>query len=393
MRYRIVFYVLIVFLLTSCFRHNETKIITIGIPISISGKYSQESHLMLDGYKLWKDYVNSHGGIKIGMKRYKIEFVVKDDGSDPDKSARITENLISENKVNFLFGPYSSLITLADSTVAEKHKIPMIIAGGASEEIFSRHYEYISGLLPPSKDYFKTAAKMLAYKNFQDEDVALVFGENLFSISVALQGKIWLESNGFTHILPFEYSDYINSLSSVVRDIRSRKIGIVLFAGHINDIKQFVKRSKRISYMPKIAVFTVGTHIFYLSNYLKNFSKNIFFVTPWNKNLNLHSLLFTSSNNYENIFKLRFGYSPDYHSAAATAAGIVLQNAIEQSYSINPKIVQDAILKSNFPTFYGRIKFSKTGQIIKNIDVMEIKGNNAYLVYPLDVAESAITIH
>ncbi len=392
MKYSIVFYLLIVFLLTSCFRHNETKTITVGIPISMSGKYSQESHLMLDGYKLWKDYVNAHGGIKIGTKRYKIEFVVKDDSSDPYKSALITENLISENKVNFLFGPYSSRITLADSAVAEKHKIPMIIAGGASEEIFSRHYEYISGLLPPSKDYFKTAAKMLAYKKFQDENVALVFGEGPFNISVALKGKTWLESNGFTHVSPFEYSDYANSLSGIVRDLRDRKIEIVLFAGHINDIDQFIKRSKRISYMPKIAVFTVGTHIFYLSNYLKNFSKNIFFVTPWNKHLSLRGLLFTSSNNYENIFKMRFGYSPDYHSAAATAAGIVLQNAIEQSHSINPQIVQNAILKSNFPTFYGRIKFSKTGQIIKDINVMEIKGNNAYLVYPLDVAESEITI-
>ncbi len=392
MRCKAFFYLLMLFLLASCSKHSETKTIKIGIPISLTGRYSQESHLILNGYELWKDYVNSHGGIKVGNRKYKIEFVVKDDSSEPYKSAMITENLISENKVNFLFGPYSSFITLADSTVAEKYKIPMIITGGASEVIFSRHNKYISGMLPPSGDYFKAAAKMLAYKNFQDENVALVFGENLFSISVALKGKIWLETSGFTHILPLEYSDYINSLNSVVRKLHDKKIRIVLFAGHINDIKQFIKDSKKISYIPKLIVFTVGTHIFYLSNYLKNFSKNVFIVSPWNENLNIQGILFATLNKYKKIFELKFGYNPDYHCAAATAAGVVLQNAIEQSHSIDPKIVQSAILKSDIPTFYGRIKFSKTGQIVKDVYVMEIKSNNAYLVYPLDAAESKIII-
>ena len=392
MRCKAFFYLLILFLLASCSKHSETKTIKIGIPISLSGRYSQESHLILNGYELWKDYVNSHGGIKVGNRKYKVEFVVKDDSSKPYKSAMITENLISESKVNFLFGPYSSLITLADSVVAEKYKIPMIIAGGASEEIFNRHYKYISGMLPPSGDYFKAAAEMLAYKNFQDENTALVFGENPFSISVAAKGRIWLESNGFTHIFPFEYSYYVNSLNNVVRDLHNRKIEIVLFAGHINDIKQFIKDSKKISYIPKLIVFTVGTHIFYLSNYLKNFSKNVFLVSPWNKNPNMQGILFDTLNKYKKIFELKFGYNPDYHCAAATAAGIVLQNAIERSHSINPKLVQNAILRSNFPTFYGRIKFSKTGQIIKDIYVMEIKGNNVYIVYPIDAAESKITI-
>ena len=89
--------------------------------------------------------INKSGGIKVGDKSYKIEIKFYDDKSSPSESAKLIEKLITEDKVNFLLGPYSSGVTIPDSIVAQRYKIPMVEGGGASGKIFSRNNPFIFG--------------------------------------------------------------------------------------------------------------------------------------------------------------------------------------------------------------------------------------------------------
>src|SRR3954469_12984098 len=113
--------------------------IRIGASISLTGKDARTGKELQQGYKLWEEQVNAKGGV-LGRK---VEFVIYDDQSEPETSAKLYEKLISEDKVDLIIGPYSSPTTIPASTVTEKHHYPMIVSGASATDIFNRGYTYV----------------------------------------------------------------------------------------------------------------------------------------------------------------------------------------------------------------------------------------------------------
>ncbi|RJQ41034.1 MAG: hypothetical protein C4550_02560 [Nitrospiraceae bacterium] len=83
--------------------------IKIGVSLGLTGKYSEMSNMQMKGFRLWEKEVNERGGI---LDR-KVEVLIRDDRSDPQTAKSIYEQLILKDKVDFVFGPYSSGITEA----------------------------------------------------------------------------------------------------------------------------------------------------------------------------------------------------------------------------------------------------------------------------------------
>ena len=111
-----------IFILTSSMAFAQ-EVIKIGASVSMTGAQSRFGNMVKNGYELWKDAVNEKGGITVGATKYKVAITYYDDQSDPQVSAKLTEKLITEEKVQFLLGPYSSGITLATSAIAEKYNM------------------------------------------------------------------------------------------------------------------------------------------------------------------------------------------------------------------------------------------------------------------------------
>ncbi|MDQ7083196.1 MAG: ABC transporter substrate-binding protein [Aquificota bacterium] len=84
------------------------EVLRLGAAVSFTGKYAKEGELLRRGYELWKEKVNSMGGIKVGNKRYRVEIVYYDDQSDPKTTAKLVEKLIVEDGIKFILGPYGS---------------------------------------------------------------------------------------------------------------------------------------------------------------------------------------------------------------------------------------------------------------------------------------------
>lgn len=99
---------------------NKTSLL-IGFPVSLTGANADSGKLMRDAYQFWADTVNAKGGLKVGDKSLKIQLKYYDDESNANTSATIAQKLISEDKVDFLLGPYASANNLTVQTVAEKN--------------------------------------------------------------------------------------------------------------------------------------------------------------------------------------------------------------------------------------------------------------------------------
>ena len=129
---------------------STSNTLLFGAPISLTGSTSTEGKLTLEWYQLWAKQVNAHGGIKVGNTTYQVQLKYYDDGSSPTKSAQLTQQLVTTDKVNFLLGPYGTSATLQDEAIAEQYKIPMVEGNGAAKAIFSKGFHYIFGVLSPA---------------------------------------------------------------------------------------------------------------------------------------------------------------------------------------------------------------------------------------------------
>ena len=199
MFYRKLFLMLASFLLVFAFSFSAyaENVIKLGSAISFTGAKSRTGKLYVDSYKFAVNKVNEMGGVNVNGKNYKFELVFYDDKSEPTESARLVEKLITVDKVDFLLGPYSSGITIPNSIVARRYRIPMIEAGGASSKIFNKGNEYIFGMLPRAEDYFRSTLEFLTEQDPKPNKIAILYADDKFDVSVGEGAKAAAEEMGF----------------------------------------------------------------------------------------------------------------------------------------------------------------------------------------------------
>ncbi len=123
--------------------------ILVGATVAVTGPASAEVGHFKKMMELWAETINTKGGVMLKEygKRLPIKMVVYDDTSKPPDSIRLYEKLVTEDRVHVLLGPYSSPITVAASTVAEKHGIPMLALEANSTGIFKRGFKWLVGVI------------------------------------------------------------------------------------------------------------------------------------------------------------------------------------------------------------------------------------------------------
>jgi len=123
--------------------------IVVGATLALTGPFSDEVAPFKKFMELWAEQINAQGGIMLREygKRLPIKFIVYDDTSKPPVSQASYEKLVTVDKVHLLLGPYSSPITVAASTVADKHKIPFIALEANSTAIFTRGFQWLVGVI------------------------------------------------------------------------------------------------------------------------------------------------------------------------------------------------------------------------------------------------------
>ena len=136
--------------------------IELGASVQLTGQFANTGRYYGDAYQFAVDKINAAGGVKVDNSREKLSLKILDSQSDVNLSVRQYVQLVSQDKINFLLGPFASDFALADSAISEKYNVPMIQGGGASDQIFSRGYKFIFGTLPPATDYFQSTIDLMS---------------------------------------------------------------------------------------------------------------------------------------------------------------------------------------------------------------------------------------
>jgi len=360
----------------------SAKVIKLGCAISFTGGKSRTGKLYRDSYNMAVKKINNSGGIKVGNTTYSLKIVYYDDKSNPTESSRLVEKLINEDKVNFLLGPYSSGITIPNSIVAQRYRIPMVEGGGASGKIFSRGNKFIFGTLPPAGQYFESTLEMLKTFSPAPKTIAIVYSDDKFDISVGKGTKKLAEKMGFNIVLFEKYAEGASDFTSILTKIKSLKADVVLVAGHTQEALNFTQQEKELNVCPKLVSMTVGPSEADFRKSLGKDAEYIYGVASWSPQMNFTGYLFKDTKTFVSLFKKNYKYDPDYHNASAIAGIAVFKNAIERANTLDPMKVRDAIAATSLNTIYGHVKFSPNGQIMGTSVALQIQGGNVYQVYP-----------
>jgi branched-chain amino acid transport system substrate-binding protein len=290
--------------------------------------------------------------------------------------------LLTQDKVNFLLGPFSSNDALDDSSVAEKYQVPMVQGGGASTQIFSRGYKYVFGTLPPADDYFSSTIQMLGKLTPKAKTVALVAADDSFDVSVAKGTRKLLKDAGLDLTVDKQFRENNAEFSSILSLTKSANPDVILWAGHEGEALSFIRQSKSLDVNPKLLYsFTVGVPTADFRKALGKDAEYAFGMTPWLPDKSLKDDWFGDAEQFDKEYQARFKYAPDYHAASAAADVEAFAKAIAAAGSLDPKKVRDELAKVDFHSLYGRVKFQENGQISLPQTVIQIQDGKLVPIY------------
>lgn len=363
--------------------------IVFGAAVSLTGRESKEGHLTQEGYDFWKDWINAHGGMTVGGKRYTVAIKYYDDEDNPQTSARLVEKLIDEDHVNFILGPYGSSSSFTTAAVVERKKVPMVEGNGAAESIFNQGYKYTFAVLAPARRYLEGIVDMAAHLQPPAKTLAVTSANDAFSVEVAQGAVNFANGHGVKVVYQAKYPVDTTDVSSVVSAIKAANPDVILNAGHLTDALLMHKGLKEQNVVAKVYGYSVGPDTPDFRDSLGRDANYVFGAAQWSTTAKYHGAagFIPSSAEYTKEFKAKFGHDPDYHNAESTAGCLAFQYAIERAGSLDPQKVRDALASLDVVTFYGLLKFDSRGlNVFKPMVVNQIQNGRLVTVWPAGVA-------
>ena len=364
---------------------GQTKQITLGAAVQLTGTQANTGRYYRDGYNIAIEQINKKGGVTVGGQKYQLALKLYDNQSDVNLGVRQYVQLVTQDKVSFLLGPFSSNDALDDSSVAEKYQVPMVQGGGASTQIFSRGYKYIFGTLPPADDYFASTINMMQKIEPKPKTVALISADDSFDVSVAKGTRKLIEKSGLQMALDQQYSERSADFSSLLSLTKSKDPDVILWSGHEPEALNFIRQAKSLGVNPKVLYsFTVGVPTADFRKALGKDAEYAFGMTPWLPEKELKDDYFGDAEQFAKAYQEQFKYQPDYHAASAAADVETFAKALEAAGTLDKDKARDAIAKVDFKCLYGHVKFQPNGQINLPQTVIQIQDGKVVPIYAED---------
>lgn len=361
---------------------NATPI-KIGISLSLTGDFSADGQGFQQGYQLWADTVNKNGGL-LGRQ---VQLDIVSDASSPDQVQTNYEKLITVDKVDLVFGPYSSLLTKPASVVADRYGYAMVEGAGGAPSVFNRGLKNVFDVSSPilfNLDSFGQYLLSLPADQ-RPASVAYATEDDPFTQPQVDRLKDTMEKAGiktaFYQVYPAETTDY----NPIADKIIASKADVVVAGVFLPDLTAFMQRFKQQHYNPKAMIATTGPDLG--DDFLKAVGG------PGNAEGIMIGNLWSATANYPGNADMVKAYIAQYGGTAdgmngdvaeGYAVGQVVQQVVEKIKSIdNAKILDELHSGSTYTSVQGPVKFDDVGENILAVSLLfQWQGGKFLIVYP-----------
>ena len=343
---------------------SADDVIRFGAPLPITGPLAPEAVKQQQGYDLWAEQANKAGGITVGGKKYRVEIVYADYQSNTPRAVQATEQMITQDNVNFLFGAFGSGAAKAASTISEKYKVPTLAATASSSQVYDQGYKYLFGTFTPNDTLTTPLTQIIKAKAPDVKKIAILARNDLFPLAIAQEMEKSAKANGIEVAYFEKYA--INTLdhSASLSQIKSLAPQWIFVTGYINDL--LLIRKQMVDQQMKAAVVTMiaGPAYQEFIDAAGQSAENISSAAWWHPAEQYAGKdIFGQTSNFVKLFRAKYNSDPDYGQASAALCGALFQLAIERAGSLDRDKVRDELARMDVVTFFGPVKFGANGQI------------------------------
>jgi len=359
-------------------------VIRFGAPLPLTGPLAPEGIKQQQGYDLWAEQANKAGGITVGGKKYKVEIVYADYQSNTPRAVQTTEQMITQDNINFLFGAFGSGAAKAASTVSEKYKVPTIAAAASSSQVYDQGYKYLFGTFTPNDTLTTPLTQIIKSKAPDVKKVAILARNDLFPLAIAQEMEKSAKANGLDVVYFEKYAIGTLDHSAALSQIKSLSPQWIFITGYINDL--LLVRKQMVDQQMKATVVTMIAGPAY-QDFIASAgqtAENITSASWWHPAEQYDGKdIFGTTSNFVKLFREKYKSEPDYGQASAAVCGALFQMAIERAGSLDREKVRDALAALDVVTFWGPVKFGPNGQI-NSLDppVFQIQGAKPVVLFP-----------
>jgi branched-chain amino acid transport system substrate-binding protein len=358
--------------------------IRIGAPLPLTGALSPEGVKLQQGYELWKDTVNTAGGISVGAAKRPIEIVYYDYQSVTPKAVQLAEKLATDDKVDFMFSPFGSGASKAASTVSERYGIPTLAPTASSSEVYDQGYKNLFGTFTANDTLSEPMADIVKAKTPNVKRVAILARNDLFPLALGQEFDKSAKKRGLEVVYFEKYA--INTLdhASALTEIKAAKPDWIIATGYINDMILIRKQMADLSIKAQIVTMINAPAYQEFIDATGPLADNVTSASWWHPAVRYESKdVFGSAAKYTEMFQKKFNTLPDFTNATGSAVGVVLQMAIEKAGSIDRDKVRETLAKGGFDTFFGPLSFNAVGQAVSYVPpVFQIQKGKPVVIYP-----------
>jgi branched-chain amino acid transport system substrate-binding protein len=361
--------------------------LAIGVVLSQTGRFSREGALLWAGYETWRTAVEQAGGIKVGQRRRTVRLVYADDQSEPLNASRQAERLAATEGSRLWLGPFSSAITTAVATTADRVGAVLVAPDGNAADLFRRGLKGLISVLAPDDRLFHGLADLAATAQPRAQPVGMLIADEPSNAAAAAGFR---ERAAALDLAPVRLE--LTALGSQDVSAPLERIAaaaprcVILatepgqterFTPTVRDLAPFAAMRALIP-LPEPVVATVRRDLLY---------DGALTVDTWSPSINASGPVLGSAREFGERFRRLHGYDPDPRGAAAAAAGLALQQAIERAGSTEPGAVRDAFTTLDLTSFWGRLAWDTTGRNRVAVPpVLQQQGETLVAVYPSELA-------
>lgn len=324
--------------------------ITVGISISLSGKFRLQGVQALRGVQLWVAYVNQKGRIYLKQRAqsFPVELIAYNDRSKMDRAKDNVVRLLKEDRVDILLGPYSSVLTMAVAPIAESEKKILWNHGGASDTICQQGWRYLVSVLSPASCYLRSLPSYLTMREPSLRRLlCLTASSGTFAAHVAQGLEEAAESCGLT-VVRVPFTSPMGDAREIIKMALRQNPDLLVAIGSFEDDVKIVRHC--IGMKPMVTV-AAGVEAFGQKLGIK--AEGVIGPSQWETGIHFSPVQGPNSEWFSAHFKKEFGMPPDYTAAQGFATGVVIQEAIRRAGGLEDERLRKTVANLDIHTFYG----------------------------------------
>ena len=364
--------------------------IRIGASYSDTGTYAALGQTVRRGYSLCVKQANERGGV-LGRQ---LELLTADDQSQAKNAVAIYERLITQDKVDMVFPPYSSPITDAVATVTEKYKLPMIGCCAASRSLHKKGRRFIFMLISPANVYLEGLIDTAAKRGLKT--IAIIHEDTLFPKALAAGALEVAKKRGLRVVAVEAYPRKTTDFAALVSRIKAANPDVIAAATYVNDSIAIARQLKASDVNPKMFSATIGADLpkFYQS--LGALGEFVYGPAQWEPELvtlRAGGLIpiarqYPGAKEFVESYRKEYpGASLSYQTAQGYGACEVHLEAIRRAGTLEGEKVRDALLKMDINTSFGAFKVDQTGlQVAHKMVLFQWQDGKKVIVWPEEIA-------